>query len=223
MESGKPIIGINLKAYSQAIGMNAVKITKAAEDVSKTYGCEIFVCVMPTDLRMVKSSVSSIKVFGQHMDPVEDGAYTGHITPLALKDAGADGVMLNHSERRLRLDQIDECVKLAVKHGLKTLVCANTPLEAKAVSCFDIDMVAVEPPELIGGKVSVSTAKPEVIKNTVKEVRDVNKYVKILVGAGIKNSVDVKKSLVLGADGVLLASAVAKAQDPKKAIENLIV
>lgn len=223
MESDKLVMGINLKAYSSAMGVRAVKIARAAEEMSKAYGCEIFVCVMPTDLRMVKASASSIKIFAQHMDPVEDGAFTGHITPLALKDAGADGVMLNHSERRLRLDQIDECVNLAVKHNLKTLVCANTPLEAKAVACFDVDMVAVEPPELIGGRVSVSTARPEVVRNTVRMVREVNRYAKILVGAGIKNALDVKKSLALGADGVLLASAVAKAQDPRKAIENLIV
>ncbi len=222
MESDRPIIGINLKTYSTAIGMNAVKIAKAAEDVSKAYGCEIFLCVMPTDLRMIKASVSSIKIFAQHMDPVEEGAFTGHITPVALKDAGADGVMLNHSEKRLRLDHIDKCVSLAIKYGLKTLICANTPLEVKAVACFDVDMVAVEPPELIGGKVSVSTAKPEIVKSTVKMVREVNRYTKILVGAGIKNNLDVRKSMALGADGVLLASAVAKSQDPRKAIENLI-
>ena len=222
MENEKPIIGINLKAYDKATGMNALKIAKAAEDVAREQDVEIILCVQPTDIRIVKSSVSKVMVFAQHMDNVESGAYTGHITPIAIKDAGVEGVLLNHSEKRLRLDVIEESVNLAIKYGLKTLVCANTPLQAKAVSCFDIDMVAVEPPELIGGNVSVSSAKPEVIKNSVKEVREVNKMVKILVGAGIKKAIDVRKSMLLGADGVLVASAVAKADDPRKAILDLI-
>ncbi len=222
MESDRPVLGINLKTYESATGMDAVRIAKAAEDVIESNDVEIIVCVQPTDLRLVKASTESIKVFAQHMDNVESGSYTGHVTPIALKDAGADGVLLNHSEKRLRLDVIEGSVKLAIKHGLNTLVCANTPESAKALACFDIDMVAVEPPELIGGNVSVSSAKPEVIKRSVELVKEVNPYVRILVGAGIKKKIDVRKSLALGANGVLVASAVAKSSDPKKAILELV-
>ncbi len=222
MKNDDLIIGINLKAYETGVGSGALKIARAADEIAEQQDVEIFLCVQPTDIRFVSASVSKIKIFAQHMDNVEPGAHTGHITPAAIKDAGADGVLLNHSEKRLRLDVIEENINLAKKYGLKTLVCANTPTSAKAISCFDIDMVAVEPPELIGGDISVSSARPEVIKKTVEQVREVNTYARILVGAGIKKKIDVRKSLVLGANGVLVASAVAKAKDPKQAILELI-
>ena len=79
----------------------------------------------------------------------------------------------------------------------------------------------MEPPELIGGDISVTTADPEIVSGTVTEVRQIDKNVKILCGAGVKNGEDVAKSIELGADGVLLASGIVKAQDKEKVIRDL--
>ena len=88
--------------------------------------------------------------------------------------------------------------------------------EAKKVDQFSPDYIAYEPPELIGGDVSVSTAKPEVIRDIVNSVKT-----KIIVGAGVKNKKDVEKCIELGAVGVLVASGVVKAKNAKKAIKDL--
>ena len=53
-------------------------------------------------------------------------------------------------------------------------------------------------------------------------MREINKDVKILCGAGISTGSDVKAALELGTDGVLLASGVVKAKDVEKAIRDLI-
>jgi triosephosphate isomerase len=79
------------------------------------------------------------------------------------------------------------------------------------------DFVAVEPPELIGGDISVSTANPELISDAVATIG----AGKVLVGAGIKNAEDVRIALKLGAVGVLVASGVVKAADPVAALEDL--
>ncbi len=140
----------------------------------------------------------------------------------AVKEAGAVGTLINHSEHRLRLADIDDCVKRAKEAGLITCVCTNNLSTSKAASLLSPDFVAVEPPELIGGDISVSKAQPELVKGTVDAVKSVSPNVKVLCGAGVKNGEDVKKALELGSEGVLLASGVVKAKDVEAAMRDLI-
>ncbi|MEM2597614.1 MAG: triose-phosphate isomerase, partial [Thermofilum sp.] len=163
-----------------------------------------------------------IPVFSQHVDDVAPGSFTGHITLEAVKDAGAVGTMLNHSERRVRADQVDVVVKRAKQLGLVTVVCTNTPEVTAAMAALGPDLVAIEPPELIGTGIPVSKAKPEVVTSSVDLVKRVNPQVKVLCGAGITTGDDVAAALRLGTVGVLLASGVVKAKDWEKAIRDLV-
>jgi triosephosphate isomerase len=79
-------------------------------------------------------------------------------------------------------------------------------------------MIAIEPPELIGSGRAVSREKPEVIKNSVRRIREVNSSVKILCGAGISTGDDVYAALKLGAQGVLVASGVVKSRNPEQVV-----
>jgi len=82
--------------------------------------------------------------------------------------------------------------------------------------------IAVEPPELIGGDISVTTADPAIVSDTVAAVKAVNPSVRVLCGAGVKNGKDVAKALELGAEGVLLASGVTKAKDVHAVLADLV-
>ena len=93
---------------------------------------------------------------------------------------------------------------------------------SKAAAQLVPDFVAVEPPELIGGDISVSKAQPELVKDSVEAVKAVSPDVKVLCGAGVKNGEDVKSALELGAKGVLLASGVVKAKDAEAVMRDLI-
>jgi triosephosphate isomerase len=139
----------------------------------------------------------------------------------SVLEAGASGVIINHSERRLRADVIEDTIVRARGLGLTTTVCANTPGIAEAIAALNPDMVAVEPPELIGSGVAVSKAKPEIITDTVSRIRRINKDVMILCGAGITSGNDVREALRLGTQGVILASGVVKAKNQLAAIEDL--
>jgi triosephosphate isomerase len=156
------------------------------------------------------------------VDDVPPGSYTGHVTLEAVKDAGAVGTMINHSERRVRADQVDVVVKRARELGLVTVVCTNTPEVTAAMAALGPDIVAIEPPELIGTGIPVSKAKPEVVTASVDLVKRINPNVKVLCGAGITTGDDVAAALRLGTVGVLLASGVVKAKDWEKAIRDLI-
>ena len=217
----KPIIIINLKTYKQGTGKNALQLTKMIEKVAKEYDAEIIVAAQDTDIRMLATE-TIVPIYAQAIEPVKQGSTTGHVLPEAVKEAGAVGTLMNHSEHRERIDIIEESIKRAHEAGLHICVCANTADIALAISTLGPEYVAMEPPELIGGDVSVSKAKPELISETVKKVNQCGGKVGVLVGAGVKNAEDLRIALKLGAQGVLLASGVVCAQDPEAALRGLL-
>jgi triosephosphate isomerase len=94
--------------------------------------------------------------------------------------------------------------------------------EAKALASLGPTMIAVEPPELIGGDISVTSADPEIVSGTANLVKSVNPDVRVLCGAGVKNGEDVAMAIQLGTEGVLLASGVTKANDPQGILADLV-
>ena len=208
-----PIILINFKTYKEATGKKALKLAKTAEKVSLE--TEVFVGLAPqlADLASVAHLVT-LPVFAQHIDPIAPGSFTGHVLPESVREAGATGTLINHSERRLRLADIDTAVRRAREVDLVSVVCANNPEVSAAVASLKPDMLAVEPPELIGTGVPVSKAKPEVVSGTVELVKEINSDVVVLCGAGITRGEDVAAALRLGTEGVLVASGIVKAKNP---------
>lgn len=216
-----PVIAINFKTYPQATGEKAVSLAKLCEKVAKEYGVSIVVAPQIADLYRVSSAVD-IPVFSQHMDPGDPGRFTGHALGETLVANGAFGTLLNHSENRMLLADIEASVRKAEKFGLYTIVCTNNPLVSVAAASVNPSAVAVEPPELIGSGISVSQSQPEIISGTVDMIRAVNKDVVILCGAGIGTGTDVEAAIKLGTQGVLLASAVAKSDKPDEVLKGLI-
>jgi len=181
----------------------------------------IGVCPQFLDLRMIRERVD-IPVYAQHFDPISPGSNTGSVLVDTLVDSGLNGSLLNHSEKRMILGDLERAIELARDHKLETIVCANNINVSKAVAVMEPDMLAIEPPELIGTGIPVSRANPEIVERTVKEVRAINRDIKILCGAGISKGEDVAAALELGAEGVLVASGVVKSRDIEGAIRELI-
>ncbi|MBW6451545.1 MAG: triose-phosphate isomerase [DPANN group archaeon] len=216
----KPLIVINLKTYENGTGYKAKELALIAQEITDARNSNIIFAVQATDIYNISQSVK-YPIYAQHIDAIPFGSHTGYILPESVKESGAAGTLLNHSERKITLENLEKSIKRAKDLGLIIIACADTPDEAEAIAAFSPDYIAVEPPELIGGDISISTSKPEVITETIKLVRKVNPDIKILVGAGIKTGKDVKKALELGAVGILLASGVTQAKDPKKVLEDL--
>ncbi|MEM2912139.1 MAG: triose-phosphate isomerase [Candidatus Bathyarchaeia archaeon] len=212
MEISTPLIIVNFKTYSEATGKKAVELAKKAEKVSLETKVSIGVAPQFTDIAAV-ASATEIPVFAQHIDPIKPGSYTGHVLADAVKEAGAIGALINHSERQLKLSDIDMAIRIAREKKMVSVVCANNQTVSAAAAALKPDIIAVEPPELIGTGIPVSKAKPEVVLNTVKLVKEVNPKVTVLCGAGISQGEDVTAALRLGTQGVLVASSIVKAKD----------
>ncbi len=215
-----PLILVNFKTYIEATGKRGVELAKIADKVSRDSGVTIAVAPQFTDLKTVTEAVE-IPVFSQHIDPIKPGAYTGHVLADAVKAAGASGTILNHSERRIKISEIEEILSLARVSDLASVVCTDTPGVSAAVASLSPDMIAVEPPDLIGTGVAVSKARPELITNAIKRIRSVNGSVDILCGAGVSTAEDVGKALELGTHGVLVSSSVVKGTNPGQLLENM--
>jgi len=212
-----PLILTNFKTYRTATGADALNLAKAHARVAQQTGQNIAIAVQAFDLANIAQNVE-IPVFTQHIDTATYGSFTGWNMAEAAKVAGAYGTILNHSEHRIPFDILEKSIQRAKEVDLKTVVCAETAEEATQImQKFQPDLVAVEPPELIGGDISVSTANPEIIRNSVELIGKG----KVLVGAGIKNGEDVKIAVELGSVGVLLASGITKSDTPETVLEDL--
>lgn len=216
-----PILIINFKTYKESTGNNALKLARICDSLAKRTKKSIAIAVQPIDLQKISNAVS-IPVFAQHIDGITYGAHTGHILAEDIKQAGSIGSILNHSEDQFMPKELKLASEKLKELKMQRVICANTPKKAKDIAKLTPEFIAIEPPQLIGGKISVSTAKPEIIKNTVDIVKKTSPKTKVLCGAGVHTAQDVKIALKLGAKGVLVASGIIKAKDQKKAILELI-
>lgn len=215
------LIALNMKTYPQVNDGGSLELARMCEKVSKETGVRFVVCPQQVDLALVCREVN-VPVFAQHTDSARPGSTTGWTTPEAVKSAGAAGTLLNHSEHRLKIAEISELITRCRELSLETIVCTNDISVSLACAVLGPDYIAVEPPELIGGDISVTTADPEIVRRTVAAIREVAPDVKVLTGAGVKTGKDVGAAIELGTCGVLLASGVVKAKDPLGTLYDLI-
>jgi triosephosphate isomerase len=206
---------VNFKTYPEATGRRALELARILDSAQKETGIPTIIAAQATDISQLSQHVK-IPLFAQHIDPQPQGGHTGHICPEAVRESGARGTLLNHSERQLGLAAIEGSIQRARAVGLTSVVCSNNVAVGAACAALKPDMVAIEPPELIGTGIAVSKAKPEIVTATVARIRDVNKDIIILCGAGISEARDASSALKLGAQGILISSGVVKAKDQKR-------
>jgi triosephosphate isomerase len=216
-----PIVIVNFKTYPQSTGEAALKLAKLIEEVASAHDVSVAICPQHADVYRIASQ-ARIPVLAQHVDPISPGRNTGWVSPETMKAAGAVGTLLNHSEHKIPIDQIKKSIELLRASGMTTVVCAADIEESKKVAALGPDMIAVEPPELIGTGIPVSKSRPEVVSGSVEAIKQVNPRVEVLCGAGITTGEDVAKAIELGSCGVLIASGVVKAEDQRAAIEDVV-
>jgi Triosephosphate isomerase len=132
----KPVIAGNWKMHktiAEAISL-AKAIVSGAGNVQKAS----LILIPPfTAINEVKKVLNrtEIKVGAQDVFWEDQGAFTGEISPLQLKEAGCDLVVIGHSERRQFFNETDETVRkkslAALKHNLTPIICIGETLEER--------------------------------------------------------------------------------------------
>ena len=221
MRDGLPIIIVNLKTYKQGYGADGFELCKIMEEISIEHNVNLAAAVSAIDLVDYADNLK-IPIFAQHVDGVNYGSNTGSILPEAVRYSGAVGTLVNHAECQMSWKEIEKTINRCKELDLTTVLCTADIESSEKGSHLDPDMIAVEPPELIGGDISVSTAKPEIISDKVEVVKKISSNISVLCGAGVKNQEDVSKAISLGSEGILLASGVVKSTEPRKVLLDLI-
>ncbi len=216
-ESQKLIVLVNFKTAKEAYGANAVALAKKLDQVQHSVSnFEIILAVQSTDIYRITQE-TNLRIFAQHVDPVDNGPFTGSICPPAVREAGATGTLLNHMEKRLQKDKIGRAVQLSKAAGLTVILCAASIREGKALSAYKPDYIGIEPQPSILGEAARLRLHPEIVNSYVAAIP-----CRLLFGGGISNKQDIQRIFLDGASGVMISSTVVKAVDPQKILLSLL-
>ena len=140
----KPMIAGNWKLH-KTISEATSLVSELIPAVASNQNVEIVVAPVYTALAKVAEALagSNIKLAAQNFYPEPQGAFTGEVSPLLLKDAGCEYVIIGHSERRQLFAETDESVNskaLALaESGLGTIFCIGETLEEReSGKMFDV-------------------------------------------------------------------------------------
>ncbi|MBQ6922576.1 MAG: triose-phosphate isomerase, partial [Clostridia bacterium] len=202
-------------------GDTLLKMAKGLEKLAKKYKVDVVLDIPDTEIYNIAHNVDTkrVHVYSQHMDSLEVGRGMGRTLPEALKAAGAVGVMLNHAEHKLTIEEIEKAIKRADKVGLATMVCADSIEEVKAVARLAPNILVAEPTELIG------TGKPAdkaYVDEVIRVIREINPDIKPFPSAGISKGEDCYNIIKAGSSASGCSSAIAKAKEPLKLAEEMI-
>ena len=215
-----PVFEIGLKGYSW--GREAVRLAVEADRLADEFGVSIIFDPQAVDIPAVAAATSRILVFAQHMDPLEPGRGQGGVLAEAVRDAGAVGTLLGHSEKQMTLEELRRAIERARSTGLATLVFADSPTDAAAMARLGPDIVLAEPPDLIAGGRSVGNVMAGFVAETIAAVNSVDPRILVMSGAGVHGPGDVEQMIRLGLDGTGSSSGILRAPDPIATMRAMI-
>ena len=187
------MIFLSLKTYKESTGEVAIKLLSCVKRVSEETGVTIIPVVQPTDIYRIKKELG-IEVWAQHMDPIEPGKNMGWLSPYALKDAGATGVIINHSEHKISDEIVKQTLEKAKQYNLKTLLIGHSVEMILKFASWNPDYLSYEREDMIGGGVSMLTQEAENVKQLVSKLK-----IPLLIGAGVSTGNDIWSAITLGA------------------------
>lgn len=213
-----PMLSVNAKSYMW--GEDLFKIVEHCEKVAVETGLSVDIQVNYCDIRKAKELAPHCIIFAQYCDDIDAGNMMGGITAEMLKEAGADGVVINHAgSRPITLHQLVRITNRAKKAGLKTNICVDNATEAMMVAHLHPTCIVVEQNDLIG---TDQIASEEYIAETNAAIRAIDKDVLIAQGAGIRTGADCYRNIKLGAFGGGGASGIFKSEDPIATIDEYV-
>jgi triosephosphate isomerase (TIM) len=214
-----PFFEVGPKAFMY--GSELLRLAQFADKLCDKYQVQIIFTPQYVDIPLLARETHNIFVFAQHMDAIEIGRGIGSVLPEAVKAAGADGVLLNHAEKKLTRQVLGKTIARADEIGLASMVCADTLEEAVAIARLGPNIIIAEPPELIGvGK--RDQEHQQAIQEINVAICEVNPDIKVLHGAGISNGQDVFNIIMAGAYASGSTSGIFKSNDPFKTLEEMI-
>jgi triosephosphate isomerase (TIM) len=209
------MIFLSLKTYKEATGEPVIKLLSSVKKISQETGVKIIPVAQPTDIYRIKKELD-IEVWAQHMDPIDPGKNMGWLSPYSLKEAGATGVIINHSEHKTTDENVKKILDKAREYQLKNVVIAFDPETVIKYDSWEPDFISYEREDAIGTGESMVKKEEENIKKLVTVLKR-----PLIIGAGISTGEDVADAVKIGAVGVIMASRFVLAKDPEAKLREL--
>lgn len=247
----RPLITGNWKMHKTiAEAINLINIIKAG--VHKVTDCDIVVCPPFTALAAISEQIRDTKIDlgAQDMFCETEGAFTGEISPLMLKDVGCRYVILGHSERRQIFKETDELINkkvmAALKYNLVPILCLGETLEERDArhafevvkSQFDRSLKSLKPEEIervviayepvwaIGTGKTASPEQAEQMHSYIRRLlneqygESLGQKIQIIYGGSVKPDNIAQLTAKPNLDGALVGGASIKAESFIQIVTN---
>lgn len=212
-----PFFETSVKNY--IYGDDVIEYAKAADAASKEYDIDVLFVAPYTEIRRVRESTERLIVLAPYMDAIKIGRGIADVLPEAVKAAGAQGVMINHSERPMTLSAIKKTIDRANELDLLTFVCADTITEAKALALFHPDILNPEPTELIG---SGNVSDLGYVEEVIQVVKSIDQSILVEQAAGITNAQQVYDFIMAGSDAAGSSSGILFSENPSSLLNDMV-
>ena len=209
------MIFLSLKTYKEATGNNTIELLSSVKKVSDETGIKIIPVAQPTDIYRIKKELD-IEVWAQHMDPIDPGKNMGWLSPYSLKDAGASGVIINHSEHKTTDENVKKILDKAREYNLKNVVIAFDPETVIKYDAWEPDFISYEREDAIGTGESMVSKEEGNIKKLVAVLKR-----PLIIGAGIATGNDIRDAIKIGAVGIIMASRFVLDPNPEAKLREL--
>jgi triosephosphate isomerase len=212
-----PFFETSVKNY--IYGDAVLEYAKAADAASKEYDVDVLFVAPYTEIRRVKENTDRLIVFAPYMDAIKPGRGIADVLPEALKAAGAQGVVLNHSERPMTLNTIKKNIDRANELDLLTFVCADTIAEAQALALLHPDILNPEPTELIG---SGNVSDMRYVRDVIRAVKSIDQSILVEQAAGITTAQQVYDFIMAGSEAAGSASGILNSANPYALLNEMV-
>lgn len=212
-----PFFETSVKNY--IYGDAVLEYAKAADTAAKEYDVDVLFVAPYTEIRRVRENTDRLIVLAPYMDILRPGRGMADILPEALKAAGAQGVVINHSERPMTLSAIRKSIDRANELDLLTFVCADTISEAQALAQLHPDILNPEPTELIG---SGTVSDMGYVKDVIRAVKSIDASILVEQAAGITTPQQVYDFIMAGSEAAGSASGILNSANPYALLNEMV-
>lgn len=212
-----PFFETSVKNY--IYGDAVLEYAKCADAAAREYDIDVLFVAPYADIRRVSENTTHLIVLAPYMDAIYPGRGMADVLPESLKAAGAQGVVINHSERPMSLSAIRKTIERADELDLLTFVCADTISEAQALAHFHPDILNPEPTELIG---SGQVSDIAYVKEVVRAVKAIDPSIYVEQAAGITTAQQVYDFIMAGSEAAGAASGILRSADPFALLNEMV-
>lgn len=212
-----PFFETSVKNY--IFGDAVLEYARVADAAAKEYDVDVLFVAPYTEIRRVRENTEHLIVLAPYMDAIRPGRGIADVLPEAIKAAGAQGVVLNHSERPISLNSLRKTIDRANELDLLTFVCADTIAEAQAIAHLHPDIMNPEPTELIGtGKASDMAY----VREAIQAVKAIDPSILVEQAAGITTAQQVYDFIMAGSEAAGSASGILNSPDPYGLLTEMV-